>query len=118
MKKKILCPGWDKLSNEQKQLATEWLESLISFQITTTKLSDSLFEEPSDNSLNLIDDAIKNFQFEVVDSSTTSEGISITDIIPPAALGVEEKPIDALAQLICLVDCWRKGLPDCQKKCT
>ncbi len=117
MATKILCPGWDNLSNEQKQLATEWIESLISFQITTTKLSDSLFEEPSDNSLNPIDDGIKNFQFEVVDSSTTSEGISLTEIIPPTALGAREDPPDGIPQMVCLVNCWVKGHSECEKKC-
>ncbi|MEG4408871.1 hypothetical protein NDI43_27650 [Microcoleus vaginatus GB2-A3] len=118
MTTKILCPGWDNLSKKQKQLATKWIESLISFRITTTQLSDSLFDAPSDNSLNPIDNALKNFQFEVVDSSSTSEGINITEIIPPGAFGLKEKPPDGFPQVVCLVNCWRKGHLDCDKKCT
>ncbi|MEG4582318.1 hypothetical protein QUA71_22270 [Microcoleus sp. MON1_C5] len=118
MTTKILCPAWDNLSKKQKQLATEWIKSLISFRITTTQLSDSLFEEASDNSLNPIDNAIKNFQFEVVDSSTTSEGISITEIIPPVALRAGDKPIEGLKQLLCLLKCWEQGHTDCVNKCT
>jgi len=117
MTTKILCPGWDNLSKKQKQLATKWIKSLISFRITTTQLSDSLFEEPSDNFLNPINDAIKNFQFEVVDSSTTLEGISITDIIPPAVLRAGDKPIDGLEQLICILKCPKEGHSNCVKKC-
>lgn len=118
MTTKILCPGWDNLSQKQKQLATEWIKSLISFRITTTQLSDSLFDKASDNSLNPIDNAIKNFQFEVVDSSTTSEGISIKKIIPPATLRAGDKPTEGLEQLVCLVKCWEEGHSDCVKKCT
>ncbi|MEG4087971.1 hypothetical protein [Microcoleus sp. Pol12B4] len=119
MTAKILCPGWDNLSNEQKQLTTKWIESLISFRITTTQLSDSLFDKVSDNTLNPIDNnAIKNFQFEVVDSSSTSEGINIKRIIPPGVFDIPDRPDDAIPQLVCLVNCWRNGHPDCDKKCS
>jgi hypothetical protein len=121
MATKILCPGWDNLSPEQKQLATEWIESLISCRIPTAQLSDSLFTKVSDNSLNLINDnTIKNFQFEVVDSSNTSEGISITEIISPAVLAAANSPPEGFPQAICIVDCMRKGNSnsDCVKKCT
>ncbi|MEG4997767.1 hypothetical protein [Microcoleus sp. B4-D4] len=118
MTAKILCPGWDNLSKEQKELATEWIKSLISFRITMVQLSDSLFDESSDNSLNPIDDAIKNFQFEVVDSSSTSEGINIQRIIPPGVFDIPDRPIDSLPQLICLFNCLRKGHSDCDKRCS
>ncbi|MEG3920642.1 MULTISPECIES: hypothetical protein [unclassified Microcoleus] len=118
MTAKILCPGWDNLSKEQKELATEWIKSLISFRITTVQLSDSLFDESSDNSLNPIDNAIKNFQFEVVDSSSTSEGINIKRIIPPGVFDIPDRPPDAIPQLVCLVNCWRNGHADCDKRCS
>ncbi|AFZ18920.1 hypothetical protein Mic7113_3178 [Allocoleopsis franciscana PCC 7113] len=57
-----------------------------------------------------------NFQFEVVDSSTTLEGIRIEEIIPSLLLGSRENPCEALCYAICALNSNPNCVKDWKKK--
>lgn len=112
MPQKILYPNWNKLSFKQRILVKRWIDSFIRFQAASKEIRISFGTNESQNSES-IDDLLINFQFDIVDSSITSEGIRLEEIIPPTLLGKEEDTCLALCNLKCLFS----SDPDCIKKC-
>jgi hypothetical protein len=114
MIQKVLFPRWDSLSSKQKELAKKCIDAIIKLRAATKELSESFFPDDEEHRSKPIDNLLENFLFEVVDSSTTSEGIRIEEIIPPALLTSEEPVSKGVCQFKCLFD---PDFSNCVRRC-
>jgi len=113
MIQKVLFPRWNNLSSQQKTLVKEWIESLIKVEVSKKKLSASLSDTYSENQFDSTDLSPSEFSVEVVDSSTTSEGIKIEQIISSSSL----KSPDNTCKALCAAICSGSNLPNCLQIC-
>ena len=118
MSQQILFPGWNNFSFKQKRLVKNWIESILRLRVASKKLLNALSDISDTDEEHLssaLDDLLKNFHFEVVDSSTTSEGIRLQEIIPAILLSSQED----LRQDICRAGCIlsNNNTPSCVSEC-
>jgi hypothetical protein len=111
MKQRILYPNWNNLSFDKKTLIKRFLDSFIRFQAVSREIRISFGSEEQYSES--VDDLLLNLEFEIIDSSTTSEGIRLEEIIPPQLIGVEENLSSAYCRWYCLLS----NDPDCVRKC-
>lgn len=115
MIQKVLFPRWDSLSSKQKELAKKCIDATIKLRAATKELSEAFSpDDDEEHQSKPIDNLLENFMFEVVDSSTTSEGIRIEDIIPPALLNSEEPVPNGVCQFKCL---FKPDFLKCVRRC-
>jgi hypothetical protein len=98
MIKKILIPNYDKLSSKQKALTKKWVKSLLRVKAINEELLET-FSSTSQGIHSELRDT--SFEFKLVDSSLSSEGISIEEIIPSLLLKKEEDPVKGVCEYLC-----------------
>ncbi|WP_333279075.1 hypothetical protein [Microcoleus sp. F10_A2] len=118
MTQQVLFPGWDNFSLEQKSLAKKWIKSILKLRVASKDLLNSFSDSSPTNEnpvSNSLDELLNNFQFEVVDSFTNSEGIQLQEIIPTALLSSLEDPRQDFCKAVCIVS--NNTQPSCVSNC-
>lgn len=118
MSQQVLFPGWNNFSFKQKSLTKKWIESILRLRVASKNLLDAFSDISDPNEENLssaMDDLLNNFQFEVVDSSITSEGIRIQEIIPKILLSSREDLRQDVCKTLCIVS--NNNNPNCVSDC-
>jgi hypothetical protein len=108
MLQRILYPGWDTLSFSEKTLVRRWLESFIRFKATGREVR--ILFDPEEQYSESVNDLLVNFQFDIVDSSSTTEGISLDEIFPPQAR-------ENFCHARCVWKCIGSPNPNCVRNC-
>ncbi|MEG4286293.1 hypothetical protein QUB68_24495 [Microcoleus sp. A006_D1] len=118
MTQQVLFPGWNNFSLEQKSSAKKWIKSVLKLRVASKDLLESFSNSTptTENALsNPLDELLSNFQFEVVDSLTNSEGIQLQEIIPSVLLSALEDPGQDLCKAVCLLS--QNTEPSCVSNC-
>jgi hypothetical protein len=118
MTQQVLVPGWNNFSLEQKSSTKKWIKSVLKLRVASKNLLDSFSSSLPTNEIplsNPLDELLSNFQFEVLDSLTNSEGIQLQEIIPSALLSSLEDPGQDLCKAVCLLS--QNTEPSCVSNC-
>lgn len=118
MTQQVLFPGWNNFSSEQKSLVKKWIKSILKLRVASKDLLDSFSNSSPTNKnplSNALDELLNNFQFEVVDSFTNSEGIQLQEIIPTALLSSLEDPRQDFCKTVCIIS--NNTQPSCVSDC-